>query len=50
MTESEARRIYKLQSAICWTFGCDIRDACLEKGIPEALIQKRHDSDGRPVV
>jgi hypothetical protein len=45
MTESEARRIYKLQSAICWTFGRDIREACREKGIPEALIQKFMSSD-----
>jgi hypothetical protein len=40
MDETEAKRIYSSQRAICKALGGDLRRRCREQGVPDELINK----------
>ncbi len=40
MDERSGKRIYDTQVVLCKVFGGDVRRRCLEKGVPEEMIEK----------
>ena len=40
MTRAQAKKIYSDVKAMVYVFGGDIRKKCLERGIPEAMVDE----------
>ena len=45
MTRAEAKKIYSDVKAMVFVFGGDIRKKCLERGIPEAMVDELLSND-----
>ncbi len=39
MSEQEARRIYAHEVSLCNVFGGDVRQNCLDRGVPPELLE-----------
>jgi len=40
MTRAEAKKIYSDIKALVYVFGGDVRKKCLERGVPEAMVNE----------